>query len=332
MKQKTKFDEELDIPKNKSLIKTNDDLTDIRNRSLITTDDDLTELTKQDISRKIREFDRDTDNTKLFHEVREMLNPINKENEMYPEGFDTRSMSATKNKINPDRRELNKEMNRINELYQQYDLEMRKAGASDIQRQKMRDMMNDKKSELIAEKGDDLQKLNKFGKLMSKAKKALPVVGGIAAGVGALQSGDAAAAGIDFLVPGGLESVDAAPGLDTAIEKGQLPSRVKESMMKQQEQALEQSYPEDTDQIKQARLAAAKKLKEQQLSAFKRKTEQNQEDDMKADIEGGVDQYFDPRQEYYPRSAEEVQRQLMENEQDRKFRQLMGERRVNKQL
>jgi hypothetical protein len=59
-----------------------------------------------------------------------------------------------------DRRDLKDEMNRINELYQQKDLELRKVGGSDQQRQQMRDMLNAKKEKLIAEQGDSLQKLN----------------------------------------------------------------------------------------------------------------------------------------------------------------------------
>lgn len=59
-----------------------------------------------------------------------------------------------------DRRDLQAEFNRINELYQEYDLQMRKSGASIDQRQKMRDMLNAKKERLVSEMGDDLQKLN----------------------------------------------------------------------------------------------------------------------------------------------------------------------------
>lgn len=59
-----------------------------------------------------------------------------------------------------DRRQLQDELNRINELYQQYDLELRKSGGSDAQRQQMRDALNAKKAKVMAEMGDDLQKLN----------------------------------------------------------------------------------------------------------------------------------------------------------------------------
>jgi hypothetical protein len=58
------------------------------------------------------------------------------------------------------RKELQEELNRINELYHQYDLELRKAGGDDFQRQKMRDMLNKKKQDVISSMGDDLQKLN----------------------------------------------------------------------------------------------------------------------------------------------------------------------------
>ena len=62
-----------------------------------------------------------------------------------------------------DRKELQKELNRINQLYQDYDLEMRKSGASIEQRQMMRDMMNKKKEEVMKELGDDLTHLNMGG-------------------------------------------------------------------------------------------------------------------------------------------------------------------------
>lgn len=63
-----------------------------------------------------------------------------------------------------DRRNLQEELNRVNTLFQEKDLEMRKAGASIEQRQQMRDMLNNKKERLIREMGDDLQKLNLEGK------------------------------------------------------------------------------------------------------------------------------------------------------------------------
>lgn len=69
-----------------------------------------------------------------------------------------------------DRRALQDELNRLNELYQQKDLELRKAGGTDAQRQQLRDMMNSKKERLTAELGDDLQKLN--------SNKAITVSGG----------------------------------------------------------------------------------------------------------------------------------------------------------
>jgi hypothetical protein len=99
-----------------------------------------------------------------------------------------------------DRRDLQEELNKLNQLYQDYDLKMRKSGADDIQRQKLRDMMNAKKEKLITERGDDLQKLNigksinlgKTGKLIGKkVLGAVPLIGGIAS---ALESGDASAA------------------------------------------------------------------------------------------------------------------------------------------
>lgn len=59
-----------------------------------------------------------------------------------------------------DRKALQDELNRINELYQQYDLELRKSGGSDAQRQQMRDALNAKKAKVMEAMGDDLQKLN----------------------------------------------------------------------------------------------------------------------------------------------------------------------------
>jgi predicted NodU family carbamoyl transferase len=59
-----------------------------------------------------------------------------------------------------DRKKLQEELNRINELYHQTDLDMNKAGGSMQQRQQLRDMLNKKKESLIAELGDDLSTLN----------------------------------------------------------------------------------------------------------------------------------------------------------------------------
>ena len=59
-----------------------------------------------------------------------------------------------------DRRQLQDELNRINELYKQYDVDLIKAKGSDAQRQQMRDTMIAKKAKVMAEMGDDLQNLN----------------------------------------------------------------------------------------------------------------------------------------------------------------------------
>lgn len=59
-----------------------------------------------------------------------------------------------------DRRDLQQELNRINQLFQEKDVELSKAGASMEQRQQLRDMLNNKKQRLMAEMGDSLQKLN----------------------------------------------------------------------------------------------------------------------------------------------------------------------------
>lgn len=97
-----------------------------------------------------------------------------------------------------DRRDLQAELNRINELYQTKDLEMRKAGASIEQRQMMRDMLNQKKEQLVAEMGDDLADLN-AGKSIniskgSKFKKLAGVIPFAGAALAAAQGDPAMAA------------------------------------------------------------------------------------------------------------------------------------------
>jgi hypothetical protein len=107
-----------------------------------------------------------------------------------------------------DRRDLQAELNRINELYQEKDLEMRKIGGNTEQRQQMRDMMNAKKEKLVAEMGDDLQQLNAgktmkianatpspFGGLKKKLLGAIPMAGamyGLASGDPAMAAEEAA--------------------------------------------------------------------------------------------------------------------------------------------
>jgi len=100
-----------------------------------------------------------------------------------------------------DRRDLQAELNRINELYHEKDLELRKAGGSDMQRQQMRDMLNAKKEKLMAEMGDDLQKLNAGGSMkianaapFSGLKKKLMGVVPMAGAAYGLMSGDPAMA------------------------------------------------------------------------------------------------------------------------------------------
>lgn len=58
-----------------------------------------------------------------------------------------------------DRRKLQDELNKLNEMYQAQDLKMRKIGATDTDRQRLRDMMTAKKEKIINELGDDMQKL-----------------------------------------------------------------------------------------------------------------------------------------------------------------------------
>jgi hypothetical protein len=73
-----------------------------------------------------------------------------------------------------DRRDLQSELNRVNELYQEKDLEMRKINAPDADRQKMRDMLNAKKEKLSIEMGDDLSKLNRGGSMKVSAGTITP--------------------------------------------------------------------------------------------------------------------------------------------------------------
>lgn len=67
-----------------------------------------------------------------------------------------------------DRKELQDQLNKLNEVFQEQDLKMRKAGGSQEQRQMLRDMMNQKKQQLMSELGDDLQKLNMGGEMTLK--------------------------------------------------------------------------------------------------------------------------------------------------------------------
>ena len=50
-----------------------------------------------------------------------------------------------------DRKKLQEQINDLNKAYQEYDLKLRKTGASMEQRQQLRDMMNTKKNQLISE-------------------------------------------------------------------------------------------------------------------------------------------------------------------------------------
>jgi len=59
-----------------------------------------------------------------------------------------------------DRKKLQEELNRINQLYHETDVNMTKSGGSMEQRQQLRDMLNKKKEALTAELGDDLSTLN----------------------------------------------------------------------------------------------------------------------------------------------------------------------------
>lgn len=86
-----------------------------------------------------------------------------------------------------DRKKLQEELNRINELYQETDLNMNKAGGSTQQRQQLRDMLNAKKKTLMDELGDDLTTLNSGKgitvKNVTKTPKLLGMLGKKAAGI-----------------------------------------------------------------------------------------------------------------------------------------------------
>lgn len=63
--------------------------------------------------------------------------------------------------------------------------------------------------------------------------KAVPVIGGLAALGSALQSGDAAAAGLDQVVPGGLEEIGEAPGeADMARQQQEYNDNLKRNYLK----------------------------------------------------------------------------------------------------
>lgn len=139
-----------------------------------------------------------------------------------------------------DRRDLQAEMNRINQLYQEYDLQLQKSGASMEQRNQLRSLMNDKKNQLVSEMGDSVQKLNigmpvkvkdgtitkagkdllgegldaasvrKTGILKSVGKKllgAVPVVGALASAIGA-EDASAAIPGLDQAENVGMSAMD----------------------------------------------------------------------------------------------------------------------------
>lgn len=57
------------------------------------------------------------------------------------------------------RPEIQEELNRLNELYQEYDLKLRKAGAGEADRSKALEMLNKKRQEILSS-GDDLMALN----------------------------------------------------------------------------------------------------------------------------------------------------------------------------
>lgn len=92
-----------------------------------------------------------------------------------------------------DRKKLQEELNRINELFHEVDLNMNKSGGSLQQRQQLRDMLNAKKKALTDELGDDLTTLNSgkgisvknatIGSDAPKSPKLMKMIGKKAAGI-----------------------------------------------------------------------------------------------------------------------------------------------------
>jgi hypothetical protein len=68
-----------------------------------------------------------------------------------------------------DRRILDDELNRITQMFQDTDNNMKKIPGSEGDRTKLRELFNNKKAQLLAEHGDDLQKLN-LGKSINVGK------------------------------------------------------------------------------------------------------------------------------------------------------------------
>jgi hypothetical protein len=161
-----------------------------------------------------------------------------------------------------DRRDLQEELNRINELYHEKDLELRKVGGSDMQRQQMRDMLNEKKSRLIAEMGDDLQKLNvgesmkiagaapsPFSGLKKKLLGAVPFAGaayGLASGDPAMAAEQAMG---DIPVIGqGLEAIAPSESGNPAEERAMLKQRAAKPVgpKYQAPEGLPEATPDET--------------------------------------------------------------------------------------
>lgn len=81
-------------------------------------------------------------------------------------------------------------------------------GVADEKKVPINGVMQDVINELAKKRAE-------FGKVAGNIGgklKAVPVIGGLAALGSALQSGDAAAAGLDQVVPGGIEEIGTAPG------------------------------------------------------------------------------------------------------------------------
>jgi hypothetical protein len=129
-----------------------------------------------------------------------------------------------------DRRKLQEELNRINELYHQTDLSMNKAGGNIQQRQQLRDMLNKKKESLMAELGDDLGNLNtgkavniKEGTITRGAKDTIGAGFDASKNVGLLKMLGKKAAGVIPLAGVGMAALSGNPAQASEELAGDIP-------------------------------------------------------------------------------------------------------------
>jgi hypothetical protein len=129
-----------------------------------------------------------------------------------------------------DRRKLQEELNRINELYHQTDLEMNKVGGNIQQRQQLRDLLNKKKESLMAEMGDDLSSLNagkainiKEGTITRGAKDAIGAGFDASKNSGILKMLGKKAAGVIPLAGAGMAALSGEPAMAAEELAGDIP-------------------------------------------------------------------------------------------------------------